>query len=248
MKRVTTLRPVARHRLHEAVEARLEEMIVAGKVRPGESLPSENEMAAQLEVSRAVVRDAIRALNAKGLVEIRHGVGTFVTHSGRERLAEALELSLRRGDYTAWEIYSVRRVLELAVVEEAVEKATDEQIAEMRELLDRYRERVKRGDDPPPVDEHTLVHQTMVRCTRNRVLMDLLAPFTVFRVPETSGRKDSDLSHAYLLAYIDDHNAIIDAIERRDVQAAKSAMLKHLAVVRERALCATQELGCMEGI
>ena len=246
MKRVTTLRPVARHRLHEAVEARLEEMIVAGKVRPGESLPSENEMASQLEVSRAVVRDAIRALNAKGLVEIRHGVGTFVTHSGRERLAEALALSLRRGDYTPWELFVVRRGLELAVVELAVERATDAQIAEMREALERYRDQLISGSALAGFDEHTRFHQLMVRSAGNRVLMDLLDPITVFRVPDTTSPTSAQLNHGHIETYIGDHAAIIDAIERREAHTAKSAMLQHLAVVRERALRATKELGGSE--
>ena len=117
MSRKSSLTPIPRQRLHEAVEARLEEMILDGELQPGDSLPSELEMAAQMEVSRTVVRDAIRALTTKGLVEIRHGVGTFVTDSGRERLAEALALSLRRGDYSPWELYQVRRGLELVVVE-----------------------------------------------------------------------------------------------------------------------------------
>ena len=244
MKRVTSLKPVARRRLHEAVEIRLEEMIVAGEFQPGDSLPSENEMALQLEVSRAVVRDAIRALNAKGLVEIRHGVGIFVTHSGRERLAEALELSLRRGDYTPWELFVVRRGLELAVVELAVERATGAQIAEMRASLDCYRDQLISGSASARLDEHTRLHQLMVRSAGNRVLMDLLDPITLFRVPENTGSSDGQFD---MEAYICGHEAIIDAIERRDLEAARSAMLQHLAVVRDRALRATDELGCLEG-
>ncbi len=241
MSRKSSLTPIPRQRLHEAVEARLEEMILDGELQPGDSLPSELEMAAQMEVSRTVVRDAIRALTTKGLVEIRHGVGTFVTHSGRERLAEALALSLRRGDYTPWELYVVRRGLELTVAELAVEKATDEQIAEMRVLLNRHYDRLKSGYAPSGVDEHTQFHQLMVRSTGNRVLMDLLDPITVFRVPESQDPTRSKLSETFIEEYICGHEAIISAIEHRDLEAARSAMLEHLEVVRERAQRATEE-------
>ena len=148
MSRTDSLKPIRPPRLHEAVEAYLEEMILAGEYQPGDSLPSEHEMANQLEVSRTVVRDAIRALTTKGLVEIRHGVGTFVTHSGREKLAQALALSLRRGDYSPWELYQVRRGLEMIVVELAVETATQEQITEMRDALMRLRNQSTRGAAP----------------------------------------------------------------------------------------------------
>ena len=71
MSKKTFLEPVQRQRLHETIASRLEEMILNGEFQPGESLPTENEMASQLEVSRTVVRDAIRVLATKGLVEIR---------------------------------------------------------------------------------------------------------------------------------------------------------------------------------
>lgn len=241
-----SLQPVQRQRLHETIASRLEEMILEGEFRPGEALPTENEMATQFQVSRTVVRDAIRVLDTKGLVEIRHGVGTFVTSSGRERLAEALELSLRRGDYTPWEIYVIRRGLEMTVVEEAIKKATPEQIREMRELLARYRERLKQRrtiHDRDP-DEHKHFHQLMVRSTGNRVLMDLLDPITVFHIPQHLGYVNApSISEEEEEAYIRGHETIVDAIEARDLEAAREAMQEHLNVLAERARRAAAELG-----
>ena len=248
MSRTDALKPIRPPRLHEAVEAHLEEMILAGEYQPGESLPSEHEMASRLQVSRTVVRDAIRALTTKGLVEIRHGVGTFVTHSGRERLAEALALSLRRGDYSPWELYEVRRGLEMVVVELAVETATDEQIAEMRATLRRYREQQTRGAAPTDPDFHTRFHQLMVRSAGNRVLMDLLDPITVFRVPESQDPAQTELTDAFMEEYICGHEAMLEAIERRDLQAARVAMLKHLEIVRERAQRVTNEQSRLENV
>jgi DNA-binding FadR family transcriptional regulator len=241
MSGTDSLKPIRPPRLHEAVEAYLEEMILSRQYQPGDSLPSEHEMAAQLEVSRTVVRDAIRALTTKGLVGIRHGVGTFVTDSGREKLAEALALSLRRGDYSPWELYQVRRGLEMVVVELAVETATEEQIAEMRMALNRHHEQQMGRHVPDGVDEHIRFHQLMVRSTGNRVLMDLLDPITVFRVPESQHLPYASSTAAFLEEYFRVHEAIVDAVERRDLEAARLAMLKHLEVVGERAQRATEE-------
>jgi len=239
-----SLEPVQRQRLHETIATRLEEMILAGEFQPGEALPTENEMAVQLEVSRTVVRDATRVLATKGLVEIRHGVGTFVTDSGREQLAEALALSLRRGDYTPAELYTIRRGLELIVVEEAIKRATPEQIGEMRRILARYRDQLKHPDTVHDRDEHMRFHQLMVRSTGNRVLTDLLDPITVFRIPENAGIANMDLPDHDI--YLRQHEAIVDAIELGDLDAARAAMLEHLDVLEERAQHATEELHHLE--
>ncbi len=135
----------------------------------------------------------------------------------------------------------VRRGLELTVAELAVEKATEEQIAKMRALLNRYHDQLKSGHAPGGVDEHTQFHQLMVRSTGNRVLMDLLDPITVFRVPQAQDPTYPELTDTYIEEYIRDHEAIVDAIERRDLAAARAAMLKHLTPVRERAQRTTED-------
>ena len=233
------LQPIKRQRLHESIAERLEEMILAGEFRPGQSLPTEAEIAAQMAVSRLVVRDAMRVLSTKGLIEIRHGVGAFVTSSGRDRLAEALALSLRRGDYTPWELFIIRRGLEAVVVQEAIAHATPAHIAQLRDSLQRMRAQLERGTYPGDLDEHTRFHQLMVQCTNNRILMDLLEPITVFRIPNEIGMGNRVMARmtyeqAEIEDYLDKHTAIVDAIERRDVAGAEAAMLKHLGDLEKR--------------
>ena len=227
--------PVKRQRLHETIADRLEEMIVRGEFAPGETLPTENELASQLEVSRAVVRDAVRVLATKGLVHVRHGVGTFVTESGRERLAEALAISLRRGDYSPWELYVIRRGLELMVVEQAVERATEEQIAAMRALIVEY-SLIYLQDQAQGHALHTQFHRLMAYSTGNRILKDLLDPITVFRIPEQLGMAgfpavDSSALHQ---EYVAKHLRIVDALAQRDVEEGKAAMLAHLSDLEQR--------------
>ncbi len=89
-----------RNSLHEELANRLEELIVSAHWEVGQTLPSEREVAEQFGLSRSVVRDAMRILAAKGLVDIKHGVGAVVTQDGRLAFVELLDLLLRRGNYT----------------------------------------------------------------------------------------------------------------------------------------------------
>lgn len=241
------LGPIPRQRLHEAIADRLERMILDGVLKPGAPLPSENELTNELQVSRTVVRDAMRVLAAKGLIEVRHGVGASVTSSSRARLAEAISLSLRRHDYTPWEVFVMRRGLEMVVVEEAVAHATPEQIARMREILADAR---RFGRDPQAVVEHIRFHQYMVAVADNRVLADLLEPITVFVVPEDFSDPETAAaaSGADLDAYWTGHERIVDALERRDLPAARHAMLEHLQVLEHRAARTTRARGSSDNL
>ena len=238
-----TLGPVKRQRLHEAIADRLEQLILDGVLQPGAALPSEVELTHELHVSRVVVRDAIRVLATKGLVEIRHGVGTSVTSSSRARLAEAISLSLRRHDYTPWELFVMRRGLEGIVVEEAIAHVTPEQIAHMREVLANCR-RLDGTDTTNAAREHIRFHQLMAAATDNRILVDMLDPITVFAIPEDSSDPEARavISAAERECHWSGHDRIVDAIERCDLDAARSAMSEHLADLERRASRATKRI------
>jgi GntR family transcriptional repressor for pyruvate dehydrogenase complex len=206
-------------------------------------LPSEVELTSELQVSRAVVRDAIRVLATKGLVEIRHGVGTSVTSSGRARLAEAISLSLRRHDYTSWELFVMHRSLELVVVEEAIAHATPEQIAHMREVLANCR-RLDATDTTAAFRGHTHFHQLMASAADNRVLVDMLDPIRVFAIPEDNSDPETlaVIRAADHESYWSGHDRIVDAVERRDLGAARAAMSEHLVDLERRASRATKRI------
>jgi GntR family transcriptional repressor for pyruvate dehydrogenase complex len=234
------LKPIKRKRLHEEVADRLEEMILDGQFAPGEALPSETKMAARLNVSRAVVRAAAGAMATKGLVEIRHGVGVFVTDSGRERTAEALDLSVRRGDYTPWELFVIRRGLEMIVVEQIIEHATAGQIAELKQSAARMKAALGSASTSNLKSEHVHFHRLLVQYAGNRVLNDLIEPISVFRIPSHMGLPRSYAGDHD--AFVRSHERIVDAIERRDLAAAKREMLEHLEPLRVRAWRATEQI------
>ncbi len=131
-------RPFKKETLAEKIASRVEESIVHGGFQGGEMLPTEPEMAEQFGVSRAVVRDATRMLAAKGLIEVRHGKGSFVTHTQTEAFGEALLLALRRMEATNWDVAQFEQLIYPEIVALATRNATDEDVAAIQNAADRY--------------------------------------------------------------------------------------------------------------
>lgn len=120
--------------LTERIVGQVEQLILDERLKPGDRLPSERDIAALLGVSRPSMREAVRILQANGRVEVRHGQGVFVTAPHSER---ALRQRLASEEITLNELYAMREVLEVPAGGWAAEKASDEQLAGLRAVLDR---------------------------------------------------------------------------------------------------------------
>src|SRR5262245_52888606 len=133
--------------LADMVSRQIQGMIVERQLKPNDRLPAERDLAVQLGVSRTVVREAVRSLAAKGLLEVAPGRGgTVVRIPSAETMAEMMTLFLR-GDERALDyenLIEVRRVLEVAIASIAAERRTEEDLAEMQVILD---ETLKIGND-----------------------------------------------------------------------------------------------------
>ena len=124
--------------LAEQVAAAVGDAILAGAWQEGDVLPTEPELGEQFGVSRAVIRDAVRLLMARGLVEVRHGKGMFVTPVQNEAFGEALLLALRRMHATAWDVEEFERMLMPAAIAAASRRATPDDVARLQTALDGY--------------------------------------------------------------------------------------------------------------
>jgi len=131
-------KPFKKQTLAEQLAARIEESIVNGDVQGGEMLPTEPEMTEQFGVSRAVVRDATRMLAAKGLIEIQHGKGSFVTHTQREAFGQALLLALQRMGASNWDVAQFEQVIYPEVIALAAQHATQDDINQIQAAADVY--------------------------------------------------------------------------------------------------------------
>ena len=228
-------RPIKRRTLAETLAQEIEESIVSGRLSPGDALPTEPELAKQFDVSRAVVRDATRLLLARGLVDVQHGRGVFVTSSQQEAFGEALLLTLRRAGATAWDVEEFEEVLFPQVIALAAVAATDEEIEGIRNRIEVYLsgyaklaaeavdpENLPKGWDAL-MEEFLTMMQAIFDASHNQVLTQLAQPLlSLRRHREWEGESISpeqsvNLETHYL------HN-LVDAIASRDPKVARERM------------------------
>jgi len=218
---------VRRNRVYEEVAKQIERLILK-KLRPGDKLPSERELAELLRVSRGSIRDAIRSLELMGLVEPRQGTGTIVRAVSTESLVNPFANALKRRKELVTELLDFRKMLEPSLAARAAVHVSPEEILEMEEILRRQEEKQKLGD--AAVDEDQEFHYSVALASDNSVvlkvldvLMDLLRD-TRARSLQLEARPQTSLAG---------HRRILAAIKRHDAEAAKSAMRRHLEDVEE---------------
>jgi GntR family transcriptional regulator, transcriptional repressor for pyruvate dehydrogenase complex len=218
---------VRRNRVYEEV-ARQIERLIRQKLKPGDKLPSERELAETLRVSRSSIRDAIRGLELSGLVEPRQGSGTIVREVSANSEANPFASALKRRQELVSELLDFRKMLEPPLAARAATHASPEEISEMEEILRRQEEKHLRGD--AAVAEDAEFHYNVALASGNSVvlkvidiLMDLLRD-TRARHLQVGGRSQRSL---------DGHRRILAAIKQHDSEAAKTAMRRHIEDVEE---------------
>ncbi|MDR5856001.1 FadR/GntR family transcriptional regulator [Caballeronia sp. LZ062] len=221
--------------LTEEVVAELSERIRSGTLQPGDKLPTESEIMAQLGVSRTVVRESISRLQAARLVQTRHGIGTFVLEAGdhdRFQIEAAGDLTIR--DVMA--ILELRISLEAEAAGLAAIRRTDENLAQMRRALDEFERHIASGTENA-VAADVAFHLELAKATGNRYFHSILSQLGNTIIPRTRVNSAA-LAHNDPGSYLDrvnrEHEDIYDAIERRDPEAARAAMRMHLSNSRER--------------
>jgi len=218
---------VRRNKVYEEVAKQIERLIL-NKLKPGDKLPSERELAEMLRVSRSSIRDAIRGLELMGLVEPRQGAGTIVRELSTESLVNPFANALMRRQEMVSELLDFRKMLEPPLAARAATHASPEEISEMDEIL--QRQEAKLFHDETCIAEDAEFHYNVALASGNSVvlkvldiLMDLLRD-TRERSLQVKGRAQKSLAG---------HRRILAAIKRHDGEAAKVAMRRHIEDVEE---------------
>lgn len=210
----------------------LTDRIRSGELTVGVRLPTEPEMTAHYGVSRTVVREAISRLQAAGLVETRHGIGTFV-------LAPPPARGLDVG--TVVTIRDVMSMLELRISLEteaaalAAQRRDASDLTEMRGALADFETEIAAGRNGAEADFR--FHMRIARATRNRYFESVFHDLGTTTLPRTRldlSRLAADYGPDYLHRTNREHEAILEAIERGDSDGARAAMRMHLTNSRER--------------
>jgi GntR family transcriptional repressor for pyruvate dehydrogenase complex len=218
---------VRRNKVYEEVARQIERLILK-KLKPGDKLPSERELAETLGVSRSSIRDAIRSLELMGMVEPRQGAGTIVREISSDSLANPLVNVLKRKEELVSELLDFRKMLEPPLAARAAARVSADEISEMEEILQRQQEKQSLGE--AAVAEDAEFHYSIALASGNSVvlkvldiLMDLLRG-TRERSLQVEGRPQRSLAG---------HRRILAALKRHDAEAAKAAMRRHIEDVEE---------------
>ncbi|HAM54154.1 MAG TPA: GntR family transcriptional regulator [Candidatus Rokubacteria bacterium] len=220
------LEPIKSARIYAEIVRQVKQLIAEGKLKSGDRLPPERDLAEKFVVSRTSVREALRALESRGLIEIRAGDGAFVRDISVETLIEPLALVILPHREAVGELFEARRLLEPAIATLAARRATPEEIAEMERILEAQGKEVAEGRTG--VAQDAAFHAALAGSAHNRAisrivnaLMDLL----------TQSREESLQTPGRPARSHQDHLRILEAIRRRDEMAAHRAVLDHLIAV-----------------
>jgi GntR family transcriptional repressor for pyruvate dehydrogenase complex len=225
------LRAIKKTRIHEEVVTQIHELIREGRFKAGDQLPSERELAETFKVSRTSVREALRALETQGLIISRTGMGNFIADLPIESLVAPLaQLLIEEKDALA-DIFELRKLIEPQIASLAAERATAKDIQRMRQLLDKQREQVQRGETGVEADSE--LHFAIGRATQNHAIEKLVSGLLEVL---SHSREESLQTAGRRHASIDSHQAIVTAIEKHDEAKAREAMRFHIEQVEQNVL------------
>lgn len=219
----------------QRIVAQIRSLIAEGKLKPGDRLPPERELAQLMNVSRTSVREAIQTLATMGMVTIKKGQGIFISQNDVSSLMSALGQFLVVKKDEVKELLEVRKFLETQAITLAVERATDEELRTLREMVEEALARVYgNGEiDPSYAREHdTRFHGVIFNATRNHIFIAIVS--SLYYVYDRMRSRTTAIPGRAVQS-IRDHQRIVEAISRKDKEAAVKAMLEHIESV-DRAL------------
>jgi GntR family transcriptional regulator, transcriptional repressor for pyruvate dehydrogenase complex len=218
--------PVSVTRASSAIVEQIRSAILGGRLKQGERLPPERELAAQFGVSRVTVRDALRALEATGLVEIRVGArgGAFVSAPSGSFVGQAMSDLMAMSVVSPEDVVEARLVVELGIVTLACARATDEDLAALRALAERSKEELAAGTYTRELSWE--FHALLSQAAHNEAIEGLTQSFRdslsmhPVRVREPRAKA--------FAATVDEHARILAAVEARDGATARQEIATHL--------------------
>ncbi len=224
------VRPSPDGLMTEQVVIQVREMIQQGKLKPGDRLPSERELAKRLGISRASLRAGLRFLAAIGVLTSRHGSGTYIAAGPPALDSEPLNMLAALHGFTTEKMFEARRLVEVAVAGLAAENATDDHL---RIMAEEVTETYAALDNPQEYLVHDFgFHRAVAVASGNPILatfMEMVADILYQRRCKTIGRS-RDLKES-----VEMHRKIYRAIRARNPDKAREAMSEHL-ILAERGL------------
>jgi GntR family transcriptional regulator, transcriptional repressor for pyruvate dehydrogenase complex len=214
-------------RLSDKVAEMMLDTILSRRLQVGDRLPSERELGEQFGVSRTVVREAVRALVAKGVIEVRSGSGLRVAAVDAAAVTESMSLYLRGGTLDFEKVHEVRALLEVHIAGVAAERATDADLARLREVHERMER--ERADVEAAARDDLEFHRVIAGATQNDLyllLMDSIGAALIDIRRENLGSGSAPMT-------LSQHESVLDRVAAGDADGAREAMAAHLEGVAD---------------
>jgi GntR family transcriptional repressor for pyruvate dehydrogenase complex len=221
--------PIQSNKVFEQIAQQIEQRILSGELRSGDRLPTERELAEQFHASRTAVREAMKSLAQKGLVDMRPGRGTIIIDGTSRAMRHSLGLMMRIGQaVNSSSLVEVREILEPEIAALAAVRATEEHIAAMREAVAVMDANLIDADAYITADND--FHRALAEGTQNILILalvdsivDLLSEQRKHIFSVSGGPQRGQIHHKHIL----------ETIVQRDPEAARQAMHAHLHQVRD---------------
>jgi DNA-binding FadR family transcriptional regulator len=222
------LRPLSRINLADQAAEAIKRYILQEPLSPGDQLPSENELSEALAVSRNIIREALTTLVAEGIIVKQSGRGTFVREFDREQVASSLSTVIGQQGVSPQALDEFRVALEIGGLELVVQRISDEKLEELSRILERYERKQREGKSV--AKEDIGFHLALLEATENEGFLELAPLITagfrerVVERPAAISRSEPGRNR------VENHWAILMALQRRDVTAAQEAMRNHFLI------------------
>ena len=234
------LEPIKRISLTDAVVHQLRTLILEGKLKCGDRIPSERELSADLAVSRTAVREAKRALITMGLLEAKPGEGTFVRDDVLDFLTEPLNWGIEIEREKVSELIEARRIVEIECAALAAERATAKDKETLRQIVEQMQTALESDDKDAFLEADLAFHGAIAEAARNAVLVRIILAIRgllrvfIDAVLDVRGSAKSAL---------EDHRQVAEAIFEGDAGRARKAMERHLEEVQRAIVEQTRREG-----
>jgi GntR family transcriptional regulator, transcriptional repressor for pyruvate dehydrogenase complex len=214
---------IAKESLPEKIANHLLDLIREKRLKPGDKLPPERELAVEMQISRPVLREALRALAHMNVLEIHQGDGIYIASLEPELLVEHLDFVFSLSGAGLLTLFEARRVLETGIIEIATSKITDEQLARIEEIV---QQSLLHSDNPEQFSIYDLeLHRLITEAASNPIFTQIME--ALITLGKESRNHTVRLKGVIKQAVLD-HQKIFKALQNRDPVAARLAMLDHL--------------------
>ncbi|MDU4962420.1 MAG: FadR/GntR family transcriptional regulator [Sporomusaceae bacterium] len=231
--------PVKTKKVYEEIVGQIKQLIIDGKLQPGDKLLSERDLSERFNVSRASVREAFSALEMMGIITIRPGEGSFVRQVSYEGLLEPLSFLLQVEINDITQVLEVRKILEAETAALAAERATPESLAEIRRALDYMKEELTAHGIGDQADD--AFHLALAHAADNPLLVKVMTTIADLMTHTFRVLRQKLFLTDHMGDYIYySHLRIYEAVQAGDANLAKARMLEHLLLVEKNMLALQQ--------